>query len=443
MHNKIIEHFISLTKIPHCSKTTHKLLVFLEQFAKDRGYLVEIDGVNNILIKPKEREAKLALQAHYDMVCMGNAPMIETYIEEGWMYAKDSSLGADNGMAIAMMMELMERGEILEFLLTSDEEIGLVGASAIALELSASFMLNLDFEEEGLVCIGCAGGADLLTEKVFLKAEPYGYSYEVSISGLQGGHSGVEIHKNIPNAIKLMVEYLVDKSVKISSFYGGERRNSIPTTATVRLSSKEPLEESQGVSVTKLSEPFEVYESEAFLNLLMEFKHGVATHNEEFNLPDTSINLAIVAFENGLAKIETTPRAMSDEGLSEIIEKNAMLFKAYGFKTTIEYKYPAWKPEINGFTSLVNDAMVKEYGKSKDEKRKDEKSKDEKRKDEKSKYKAIHAGLECGVLLNHYPTIKFASIGPTILSPHSTHEKVKLDSVGKIFRVVEEIIANT
>jgi dipeptidase D len=143
--------------------------------------------------------------------------------------------------------------------------------------------------------------------------------------------------------------------------------------------------------------------------------------------------LAIVAFENGLAKIETTPRAMSDEGLSEIIEKNAMLFKAYGFKTTIDYKYPAWKPEINGFTSLVNDAMVKEYGKSKDEKSKDEKS----------KYEAIHAGLECGVLLNHYPTIKFASIGPTILSPHSTHEKVKLDSVGKIFRVVEEIIANT
>ncbi len=420
IRNKIIEHFISLTKIPHCSKSTDELLVFLEKFAKDRGYLVDIDSVNNILIKPKKSEPKLALQAHYDMVCMGKAPQIETFVKEGWMYAKESSLGADNGMAIAMMMELMEQGADVAFLLTSDEEIGLVGALAIELKLSASFMLNLDFEDEGLVCIGCAGGADLLAEKLFLEAEPYDYNYEVSILGLQGGHSGVEIHKNIPNAIKLMADYLQDKSVKISSFYGGERRNSIPANATVKLSSKEPLEECSGVLLTKIESPLEVYESDELLKLLVAFKHGVDGHNNEFNLPDTSINLAIINFENGVATIETTPRAMSDEGLSQIIEKNLKLFKEHGFKSSVEYKYPAWKPEVNSFSSLVNEAMKKEF--------------------KESRYEAIHAGLECGVLLNHYPNIKFVSIGPTIVSPHSTHEKVKLDSVEKIFRVVEEVI---
>ena len=421
MQNQIIEHFISLTKIPHCSQSTDKLLEFLEQFAKERGYLVEIDEVKNILIKPKEVKPKLALQAHYDMVCMGKAPNIETYIEDGWMYAKDSSLGADNGMAIAMMMTLMEQGVHVEFLLTSDEEIGLVGASAIELELSASFMLNLDFEDEGIVCIGCAGGADLLAEKTFPKAEAYAHNYELLVTGLQGGHSGVEIHKNIPNAIKILADYLRDKSVKIASCHGGERRNSIPTNIVMRLSSTELLEETNLVKIRVIDENIEVYESDAFLNLIMDFKHGVATHNEEFNLPDSSINLALVSFENGEAKIECSSRAMSDEGLEEINKSNLKLFEQYGFKASIEYKYPSWKPEVNEFTSLVHEEMQLVYGKS--------------------QYEAIHAGLECGVLLSRYPNIQFASIGPTIVSPHSTHEKIEIDSIGRIFRVVEGVVA--
>ncbi len=419
MQDKTIDNFIKITKLPHCSQNSDALFEYLVNFAKEQGYEVQSDEVKNILIK--KGTPKLALQAHYDMVCMGKAPNIETYVKEGWMYAKDSSLGADNGMAIAMMMSFMEQGAELEFLLTADEEIGLIGASAIELELSSSYMLNLDFEDEGIVCIGCAGGADLLAEKSFEKVEPYAYSYELSVTGLEGGHSGVEIHKNIPNAIKVLTDYLCDKSVKIASAKGGERRNSIPTTVVMTLSSKEPLESNHWVKVKSLDETLEVYKSDDFLNLLIDFKHGVDTYNNEFNLPDTSINLAIVSFENGLANIECTSRAMSDEGLEEINTKNLKLFEEYHFETSIEYKYPAWKPEINSFTSVVNDAMTKLF--------------------KTSKYEAIHAGLECGVLLERYPNIKFASIGPTIVSPHSTHEKVKLDSVGKIFEVVEEVMA--
>ena len=418
MQEKIINHFISLTKVPHCSQNLDELFNFLSNFAKARGYEVSSDRVQNILIK--KGHPKLALQAHYDMVCMGEAPNIETYIKEGWMYAKDSSLGADNGIAIAMMMQLMDEGAELEFLLTADEEVGLVGAGAIDLRLDAQYMLNLDFENEGIVCIGCAGGADLLAEKTLAKAEAYDYFYKLSVSGLEGGHSGVEIHKDIPNAIKVMANFLEGKEVHIASCSGGERRNSIPTNISMVLSSKEPLISNHWVKVKPFDTTVEVYKSDDLLNLLIEFQQGVYVYNEEFNLPDTSINLAIVNFENGLAKIECSSRGMSDEGLEAINEKNISLFKKYGFKSSIEYKYPSWKPEINTFTSLVNDAMSKEFSQS--------------------NYEAIHAGLECGVLLSHYPTIKFASIGPTIVSPHSTHEKVKIDSIGKTFNVVKEVI---
>ena len=139
--SQIIEHFKTLTQIPHCSKEADKLLDFLVGFAEEREYSVEVDTVKNIFIS--KGEPKLCLQAHYDMVCMGKAPQIETYIEEGWMKAKDSSLGADNGMAIAMMMQLMDEGKNLEFLLTSDEEIGLIGANEVAFDLKSQFMLNL------------------------------------------------------------------------------------------------------------------------------------------------------------------------------------------------------------------------------------------------------------------------------------------------------------
>lgn len=418
MQDKILKHFINLTKIPHCSQDTDRLFNFLYEFAEERGYEVSTDNVKNILIK--RGSPKLALQAHYDMVCMGEAPNIETYIEDGWMYAKNSSLGADNGIGIAIMMQLIDEGVDLEFLFTADEEIGLIGAGAIDLELNAKYMLNLDFEDEGVVCIGCAGGADLIGESNFEKADAYDYFYYLSISGLEGGHSGVEIHKNIPNSIEIISNFLVGKDVHISSFYGGERRNSIPTDARILLSSKKALKSNDLVKVTPFDRTVNVYKSSNFLNFLNEFKSGVYVHNSEFNIPDTSINLAIVTFENGLAKIECSSRGMSNEGLESINSKNIDLFKKYGFKTSIEYKYPAWKPKINEFTSLVNDAMSREF--------------------KESRYEAIHAGLECSVLLEHYPNIKFASIGPTIVSPHSKHEKLKVDSIEKIFNVIKDII---
>ena len=415
----IIDNFISLTKLPHCSKNAQALFDFIVSFAEEKNYTVLSDDAKNILIR--KGEPKLAIQAHYDMVCMGKAPHIETYVEEGWMYAKESSLGADNGMAIAMMMTLMERGEALEFLLTSDEEIGLVGAGQLNFDLSSKYMLNVDFEDEGIVCIGCAGGADIVGQKRFEKVEADRFFYELSISSLMGGHSGVDIDKGIPNAIKLLADYLKDKKVKIGSFTGGERRNSIPANVSVLLSTNECLEASDMVKVERIEEALEVYESKVFLDLLNEFKHGIHEFNEEFNLADTSVNLAIVSFEKGEARVECSSRAMNARGQNSIDETTVKLFEKYGFSTEIDEKYSSWKPELNEFTSAVNDAMTEVFGSS--------------------KYEAIHAGLECGVILERYPEIKFASIGPNIAFPHSTREKVELASVEKTFKVIEGLIA--
>jgi dipeptidase D len=176
------------------------------------------------------------------------------------------------------------------------------------------------------------------------------------------------------------------------------------------------------VVVTALDKRYRVYQSEEFLNLLNSFEDGVENFNQELNIPDTSINLAIVSFEEGDAIIESSARAMSDEGLKAICQKNLNLSKANGFKVGEEFKYPAWKPEKNKFTQTVNSSMIKVFGRS--------------------EYKAIHAGLECGVISEKYPNIEFASIGPTIRYPHSTREKIKLDSIGKTFEVVEDIVNN-
>ncbi len=420
--SQIIEHFKTLTQIPHCSKEADKLLDFLVSFAKERDYSVEVDEVKNIFIS--KGSPRLCLQAHYDMVCMGKAPHIETYEEDGWMKAKDSSLGADNGMAIAMMMRLMDEGKDLEFLLTSDEEIGLIGANEVAFDLKSKTMLNLDSEDEAEVYIGCAGGADITAHKTDVYVEGKGDCYEVAVKGLVGGHSGVDIDKGIPSAIKVLGEYLFNNNItQLASIYAGERRNSIPANAVAIVRSEKVLENRGDVHVRKLNEqPLVLSEGQKIIDLIHRFKHGVRAQNEELGIPNVSINLAIItADEKGGIAIETSARAMDLNSLEILTKETVEFFENYGFEVAVEDKYPAWKPDVSNFTNLVSKEMKAVFGQT--------------------KMMAIHAGLECGVIAEKYPSIKFASIGPTIRYPHSTREKVKLDSVEKIFEVLQGIIA--
>lgn len=425
---KIIEHFISLTQIPHCSHHTDAMRDFLIAFADSRGYKTELDSADNILIH--KGSPRLCLQAHYDMVCMGRAANptadIDTYIEDGWLKARDSSLGADNGIAIAMMMELMEDDVDIEMLLTADEEVGLIGANRLELPLKSGYMLNLDFEDEAEVCIGCAGGADIVASLEVEYIDGEGECYEVSVQGLAGGHSGVDIDKDIPSAIKALATYLRDNSVtQICSIQAGERRNSIPANATAIVRSIAPLQSDSLVSVCSLSRKPKVLSSgETIAELLHRFEHGVRSLNHELNIPDSSINLAIVSTDKeATLNIETSARAMSMPDLASLTADTIEFFERYGCRVSIEDKYPAWKPETNEFTALVDAQMRAVFGAS--------------------RMTAIHAGLECGVILERYPDIKFASIGPTIRYPHSTREMVELESVDKIFGVLKAIISAT
>ncbi len=417
----IIEYFKALTQIPHCSKEADKLLNFLVSFAKERSYSVEVDEVKNIFIS--KGLPTLCLQAHYDMVCMGEAPNIDTYEEDGWMRAKESSLGADNGIAIAMMMQLMDEGKELEFLFTSDEEIGLIGANRVAFDLKSKYMLNLDSEDEAEVYIGCAGGADIIASKQDTYIDGNGECYEVSVKGLLGGHSGVDIDKGISSAIKVLGEYLYKNStVQLVSIDGGERRNSIPANAVAIVRSESVLENSTKVQVRKLdSGPLVLDGGQKIIELIYRFKHGVRLQNQELGIPDVSINLATVATdEKGKLIIETSARAMDIHSLELLTKDTIDFFNSYGFKVLVEDKYPAWKPDVSEFTKLVSHNMKQIFGKS--------------------KMMAIHAGLECGVIGKKYPHMKLASIGPTIRYPHSTREMVNLDSVDKMFQVVQKII---
>ena len=416
--SRIIEHFKTIAKIPHCSKHTKALRDFLVDFGKQHGYNAEIDNVDNVLIY--KGKPHLALQAHYDMVCMGDAPNIEVYEEKGWLKAKNSSLGADNGIAIAMMMVLIEEGYELEFLLTSDEEIGLIGANGVKFELQSRYMLNLDSESEGEVYIGCAGGIDIKATKSIKMISNDLDCYEVSISDLAGGHSGVDIDKNIPNAIMQLVQFLHEQDISLISIGGGERINSIPANAKAVISGRNiELIKSNNVTITQIENRSYKFE-ESIISHIAAFQHGVLKFNDALGIPQISQNLAIVHSEEDRLTIEVSIRAMSIDELDLQAKVTADYFRDAGFEVDKRDKYPAWNPEKNKFTTLITQKTDDVFGKS--------------------AYKAIHAGLECGVLKQKYPHMLFASIGPTIIYPHSIREAVNLKSIEQTFEVLKKII---
>jgi dipeptidase D len=421
---RILKHFEAIRRIPHCSREAEALRGYLEHFGRTCGYDVLTDAAGNLLMR--KGSPGLCLQAHYDMVCVGRAPEIETVEIGGWLQAKESSLGADNGMAVAMMMALMEDGEELEFLLTADEEVGLVGAKALEFELCSRRLLNLDTEEAGEVYIGCAGGVDLVAEKwcavtVTQDDRPL---WRVKLSGFPGGHSGVDIDKGIPNAIKELAGCLLEREgLVLVDFQGGERRNSIPSSAEALVCYKGEWPEREHLTAERIDDEGKrgiPADSHRLLQLLAAAPHGVVSINEELDIPDSSLNLAIVKLGGGECRIDYSLRAMSGNVLEELAVRTETILERYGFSVRREDAYPAWRPDIDDFSRLVRRELEAEFGHS--------------------GFRAIHAGLECGILKEKYPGVKMASIGPTIEYPHSTGERAELASVERTFRALKRII---
>jgi len=227
----VLKHFKKICEIPHCSYETEAMKAYLCEQCEGYGYHVEVDDANNILAT--KSGSAVTLQAHYDMVCIGVEYPIAVHEKEGWLSAGNSTLGADNGMGMAMMLSLMEAGEAVDCLFTAEEEVGLLGARGLALKPVTPCLLNLDSEEEGVVTIGCAGGVDIIATRKVVRERKRLHLYTYTVSGLPGGHSGVDIDKGIPNAISQLFQKLSEHQSHIVEVTGGERRNSIPKKGEV------------------------------------------------------------------------------------------------------------------------------------------------------------------------------------------------------------------
>jgi dipeptidase D len=422
----VIDFFYELTAIPRCSTNHWPFIEFITNISTQRGYETFVDDTHNVLCKKKNSQAKVSLQSHYDIVCLSeNATPPEIIENDGYLHAKNSTLGADNGIGCAMMMALMDEGFDLEYLFTSDEEIGLIGANGLDFELKSTYMINLDSECEDEICIGCAGGVDIIgtiTKKEILQNDEYEL-FDIEISGLDGGHSGVDIDKNIPNALKMIAKILKESNSLILDINGGERINSIPKRVKAIVASNELKElQDRFIKISKIdTKPQHLSVlSPKILDFLYSFANGIREYDKNINSVITSINLAIIKTDYEKVTVELSARSMDNEKLELIKNETALLLKNFGFDVTTCGKYPAWKPEINELSDIIFDIYKEEFSTP-------------------TLY-AIHAGLECSILKNKYPNIKMASIGPNIYFPHSFNEKVEIASINKIFGILKKIL---
>lgn len=413
-----IELFEKIAKdIPRCSKNADKMRDFIENWAKKEGYRVETDRAGNILCQ--KDAPKICLQSHYDMVCVGDVTNIKPIVENGWMRAKNSSLGADNGIGVAMMLCLMQSFSDVEFLFTADEEIGLVGAKNMELRIASNKLLNLDSEEEGAVYVACAGGADTLCVKNYELAEAREEFWEVSLEGLAGGHSGVDIDKKIPNAILELAKKLREKNAVISSFVGGEKQNSIPTFAKAVVILKDTTD-MEGFKLAKAEAKYALKDSSGFLDALLSCPNGVLDYNIDLGVVETSSNIGILSLQNGVCEVRISSRSMNERSLKNIAREIGEHFEGFGFESSLQDFYEPWEWSKDEFCIFVKSIYKKYFFNS--------------------NFKAIHAGLECAALKKHFPNASFASVGPNIQNPHSLNERVEIESVNKTYEAIFEIL---
>ena len=421
----IIDIFKEITAIPRCSGTHEPFIKYMQNLSTKLGYICLVDDYKNILCKKENSTAKLAFQSHYDIVCLSDNCVPQIVQNDDILSAVDSTLGSDNGIGCSYMIALMYENYDGEFLFTSDEEIGLIGANNLQLPLNAPYMLNLDSEEEGEICIGCAGGVDIFGENSNKKIIPNIDNldlYEISISKLQGGHSGVDIDKNIPNGIKLIAQTIKECDGKLLDINGGERINSIPVNVKAIIASKStPVASHENMIIEKIdtkSEHLNIFD-EKIIDFIYDFENGVRAMNEELKVVQNSINLAIIKTGIDSIKIELSARSMDNVELNNLKNETVKMLENYNFKVTTNGKYPAWKPDINEFTSKVLE-IYKKFN-------------------ENASLEAIHAGLECAIFKDKYSHIKVASIGPTIKFPHSRKEQVSIKSVENVYKVIKKI----
>ncbi|MDD2584661.1 MAG: aminoacyl-histidine dipeptidase [Bacteroidales bacterium] len=471
---RVWNHFYSLTQIPRPSKKEEKAILFLEKFGNDLGLETIKDELGNVIIrKPAspgmENRKGIILQAHIDMVPQKNSDKvhdfekdpIETKIVDEWVYANGTTLGADNGLGVAVAMAVLEDKEMVhgpvEALFTMDEETGMTGARGLKPGiLKGDILINLDSEDEGELYVGCAGGLDSnVTFKYTQERVRAGYEgYKLNITGLKGGHSGMDIILGRGNANKVMVRILLplitDLHARLSSVEGGSLRNAIPREAFATLAipaakaekAKEIVNEQLGyikkelaahepdltITLDKCDTPDTIIDNITALNMVKAVyacPNGVERMSDAMpGLVETSNNLAIVKSGDGVIEIKTLMRSSVDSAKEAYATSIQCLFELAGAEVVFSGGYPGWQPNMDSDILKTMKVVYKDlYGNE-------------------PKVKAIHAGLECGILGGAYPNWDMISCGPTIRSPHSPDERVNIATVEKWWKYMIEVLKN-
>jgi len=464
-------HFDAILEIPRGSKNEAKIRDYVVGVADRLGLSHEIDAVGNLVVRKAgsaghEKSPATVLQGHLDMVNEKNSDVTHDFDVDPlvprrdgeWLTATGTTLGADNGIGLAAMLALMEATDVahgpLEFLYTIDEETGLTGASALEGSLlQGRRLLNLDSEEEGVLTIGCAGGADTLLHLPLRTTAPVAgaAALRVRLFGLKGGHSGVDIHRQRGNATKLLARALhaalLEAPVLLSDLEGGTKHNSVPREAwatVVQAGSAEDLERSRSRLAEELeairhefrrADPdirFELTRTDApasawdaattarVLTLIEALPHGVMAMSQDIaGLVETSTNVAVVAPAGGKLKIWMSSRSSSATALEALRRRIRAAGALAGAEIEEEPGYPGWQPNVDSrLLGIVKARHEVLFGKL-------------------PEVGAVHAGLECGIIGEKCPGMDMISFGPQIEFPHSPDERVKVDTVGRCYELLK------
>ncbi|OCA72748.1 cytosol nonspecific dipeptidase [Chryseobacterium contaminans] len=466
----IWKNFSKLNAVPRPSKKEEKVIAFIKGFGEDLGLETTVDEVGNVIIKKPatagmENRKSIVLQSHLDMVCQKNNDVnfdfetegIKMEVDGDWVKAQGTTLGADNGLGVATIMSILESSDIphpaLEALFTIDEETGMTGAIGLKPgQLTGQILLNLDTEEDDEIDIGCAGGVDVTITQNYATETPKGQVVRIEVKGLQGGHSGMDIHKGFGNANiilgRLLYKGIENQNVELISIDGGGLRNAIPREAVAIISVRNAQEFIQDATVLKAEILEEFASVEAGLQINIENSTSSdkaiseadskkviltlkALHNGVYrmspdvaDLVEASNNVARVELKGGELKILNLTRSSVDSSKYSTAEQLKSVAELAGMNVVFSGSYPGWKPRPG---SEIVQIMEKIYTE---------------KFNEKPHVVACHAGLECGIIGANYPDMEMVSFGPTIRGAHSPDEKANIPSAQKFWSFLKDILAN-
>lgn len=469
--NTLWKHFDAISGIPRASSKEAAVREYVLEQATRLGLEAVCDKVGNVVIRKQARPGRedasiVLLQGHLDMVCEKNEATPHNFDVDGirilrdgdWLKADGTTLGSDNGVGVAAALAVMESEDIahgpMEFVFTIDEETGLTGASEFpAGLLKSKYFLNLDGEEAGTLCIGCSGGLNTTARrKITFRQTSTGSGWRIRITGLQGGHSGVDIHQGRGNALRILGQVLQRVlnhfPLEIAELKGGSARNAIPREASAVVSVDSAYDKELAmlvatvesevrvdlgsfdpglrITVEKVASPARVMDySDAtrIADLLVSVPHGVQAMSPDIpGLVQNSTNLATLAINGDVMEIGTSQRSALESSKKAVATRVATVCRLAGFDAEHGGGYPGWKPEPGSeIVQKLQSVYQKMFGQP-------------------AKLVAMHAGLECGVIGEKYPGMEMVSFGPEIENPHSPNERVQIASVETFWRYLRAIL---